>query len=128
MDSIPSPFTIEIDGKPIVKVSDGAEDRTHAKTGTDAAVFTLKDSRLQSDEWILARSLAEDRSLLPKKVLWFKADSDAAVHAVTASQEGDSYRLKFADAGLMATDGEVYADLLGGELYPSRMVVYTDLL
>jgi hypothetical protein len=95
MDSLPSPFTIEIDGSPITKAADGAEDRTQAKTGTDAAVFELKNSRLQCDDWILARSQAEDRSALPKQVMWFKADSDVHIHAVTATQNGDEYQLHF---------------------------------
>jgi hypothetical protein len=95
MDSLPSPFTIEIDGKPVTAVPAGAEDRTQATIGTDAAVFELKNSRLQSDGWILARSRVEDRSALPKMVLWFKADSDLPVHAVTATQDGDEYQLKF---------------------------------
>jgi hypothetical protein len=96
MDSLPSPFTIEIDGNPIAKVDGTAEDRTHAKIGKEAAVFELKNSRLQCDGWILARSKPEDRSFLPKRVMWFKAESDAPVHTVTASQDGDSYQLKFA--------------------------------
>jgi hypothetical protein len=95
MDSLPSSFTIEIDGKPITTVAAGAEDKTQAKTGTDAAVFELKNSRLQSDGWILARSRVEDRSALPKQVLWFQADTDVPIHVVTATQDGDSYQLKF---------------------------------
>jgi hypothetical protein len=95
MDSLPSPFTIEIDGNPITTVAAGAEDRTQAKTGTDAAVFELKNSRLQSDGWILARSRVEDRSALPKQVLWMKADTDVPMHVVTATKYGDSYQLKF---------------------------------
>jgi hypothetical protein len=95
MDSLPSPFTVEIDGNPITTVAAGAEDRTQAKTGTDAAVFELKNSRLQCEDWILARSKVEDRSALPKQVMWFKADSDLPVHAVTAIQNGEEYQLQF---------------------------------
>jgi hypothetical protein len=96
MDSLPAPFTIEINGSPIAKVDANAEDRTPAKTGTEAAVFELKDSRLQCNGHILGRSLVEDRSYLPKQVWWFKADTDMPVHKVTASQDGESYQLKFA--------------------------------
>jgi hypothetical protein len=95
MDSLPSPFTIELDGSPITSVDAGAEDRTQAKTGTGAAVFELKNKRLQCDGWILARSRIEDRSALPKQVMWFKADSDLPVHPVTATKDGDAYQLKF---------------------------------
>lgn len=96
MDSLPAPFTIEINGSPIAKVDANAEDRTHAKTGKEAAVFELKDSRLQCNGHILGRSLVEDRSFLPKQVWWFKADTDMPVQKVTASQDGESYQLKFA--------------------------------
>jgi hypothetical protein len=95
MDSLPSPFTIEIDGSPITTVDTGAEDRTQAKTGIGAAVFYKKKTRLQCDGWILARSRIEDRSALPKQVMWFKADSDLPVHPVTATKDGDEYQLKF---------------------------------
>ncbi|KAL1800400.1 hypothetical protein ACET3X_000742 [Alternaria dauci] len=121
MDSLPAPFTIEINGSPIAKVDANAEDRTHAKTGTEAAVFELKDSRLQSNGHILGRSLVEDRSYLPKRVSWFKADTDMPVRPVTASQDGESYQLKFGSAPLMAEDGGVFADLIGD--HPSTVVV-----
>ncbi|KAF1946862.1 hypothetical protein EJ02DRAFT_450213 [Clathrospora elynae] len=121
MDSLPSPFTVEIDGKPITAASSSDSDRTQAKTGTDAAVFELKDSRLQSNGWILARARSEDRSFLPKQVYWFKEDTDTQVHAVTATKDGDSYQLKFSNAGLMVADGEVFADLLGD--HPSQFVL-----
>jgi hypothetical protein len=94
MDSLPSPFTIEIDGSPITSVA-RAEDRTQAKTGTGAAVFELKNKRLLCDGWILARSRIEDRSALPKQVMWFKVNSDLPVHPVTATKDGDEYQLKF---------------------------------
>ncbi|KAF2271137.1 hypothetical protein CC78DRAFT_538812 [Lojkania enalia] len=117
MQSLDSSFIIEVDGKPIAKVSDNNEDRIQAKTGSEAALFTLKDGRLYSDDWILGRAMMEDRSLLPKPVLWFKssADSQKLVQPVTAHQNGDSYQIKFADACLIAEDGNVFADLQGGE-------------
>ncbi|KAI4928103.1 uncharacterized protein J4E92_005585 [Alternaria infectoria] len=121
MDNLPAPFTIEIDGSPIAKVDGNAEDKTHAKTGTDAAVFELKGSRLQCDGHILGRAMVEDRSFLPKQVWWFKADTDVPVHKVTASQDGDSYQLKFSNAPLMVDDGGVFADLLGDN--PSKVVL-----
>lgn len=96
MDSLPKPFTVEIDGKPINKADANAEDRTHAKVGSEPAVFELKDKRLHCDGYILARSQKEDRSLLPKQVMWFKADTDEPTHDVTAKKEGGDYTLLFA--------------------------------
>lgn len=114
MDSLPVPFSIEIDGKPVAKVADDAQDRSQAKLGSDAAVFHLKDSRLECGEWVLGRNVTEDRSLLPKKVSWYKASNDISklVQPVKASKEGDSYLLDFAStccaevvAGFSRRDG-----------------------
>lgn len=97
MDSLDTPFSIEINGHPIAKVSVDAEDRTQAKTGTEAAIFTLKDKHLQSGDYILGRSVTEDRSFLPKQVLWFKntEENHSKVQPVTAQEKGESYQLKF---------------------------------
>ncbi|OAG08077.1 uncharacterized protein CC84DRAFT_1214617 [Paraphaeosphaeria sporulosa] len=124
MDTLSGPFIIEIDGKPIAKVGSDAEDHVQATTGPDAAVFTLKDRRLQSGDWVLARATVENRSFLPKPVRWFKIGADSEklpVHPVIAHEEGTSYQIKFANAGLITEDGNVLADL-GGEM-PSKVVV-----
>ncbi|KAF2791176.1 hypothetical protein K505DRAFT_327055 [Melanomma pulvis-pyrius CBS 109.77] len=117
MDSLSSSFTIEVNGRPIANVGDGAEDPIQAKTGSEAAVFTLKDGRLQCGDWLLGRSVTEDRSFLPKQVLWFKSnkDSDRRVRPVTASENGGSYQLRFANARLIAEDGNIFADLQEGD-------------
>jgi hypothetical protein len=97
MDHIPSPFTIEINGKPIATVDESAEDRTQAKLGKDAAVFSLKNSRLQCEGWIMGRSVTENRSYGPKKVSWYKAnaENEEQVQHVTAKKEGQAYQLIF---------------------------------
>lgn len=97
MDSLPSPFTIEIDGKPIAQIKDSAEDKTQAILGSEAAVFNLKDGKLVSGQWLLARNLTEDRSLLPKKVAWYKknVENEGIIKPVSAKKEGDSYELFF---------------------------------
>ncbi|KAF2130695.1 hypothetical protein P153DRAFT_336488 [Dothidotthia symphoricarpi CBS 119687] len=117
MDSLSSSFTVEVNGVSIAKVEDNGEDQIQAKTGPEAAVFELKDGRLQCGDWVLGRSLVEDRSMLPKKVSWFKAgaDNEKRIQRVTAHQDGDAYQLKFANACLISEDGQVFADLLGGE-------------
>lgn len=98
MQSLSAPFTIEVNGKSICSVGVSTEDYTQAKVGTDAAIFTLNDSRLQSGEWVLGRNTTEDRSMLPKKIFWFKAGSDIgkAVQPVTAYRNGESYQIRFA--------------------------------
>lgn len=97
MDSLASPFTIEIDGRPIAQVKESAEDKTQAQLGSEAAVFSLKNGKLVSGQWLLARNLTEDRSLLPKKVAWYKknAENEGIIKPVCAKKEGDSYKLLF---------------------------------
>jgi hypothetical protein len=101
MDSLPGPFTIEIDGKPISKVNGPLDEETfggqtckHAKTGSEPAVFELKECRLISDGLVLSRGMVEDRSLMPKRVLWFKADEHPDPHRVIAHKNGNDYLLQ----------------------------------
>jgi hypothetical protein len=97
MDSIPSPFTIKINGKPVTKLDQNAEDPSPSKVGKDAAVFNLKNNRLQSGDWYMGRDLMENRSFGPKKVSWYKAnvENEKRVQPVTAKKEGDAYQLIF---------------------------------
>lgn len=138
MDSIPSPFTIKINGKPVAKLDESAESRTPAMLGKDAAVFSLKNSRLQSGDWIMGRDLMENRSFGPKKVSWYKAnaENEKRVQLITAKKEGEAYQLMFTsmlellshvtrydrcmlklitDGPLMAEDDVVFVDLIGGK-------------
>lgn len=98
MGSLLSPFTIEIDGTPVAKVEETTHRPIQATLGPDAAVFTLKDHRLVCGDWALARNKSEDRSLLPKQVLWFKLgpESDERAQPVSARKEGDEYQIRFA--------------------------------
>ncbi|RII05172.1 hypothetical protein CUC08_Gglean010265 [Alternaria sp. MG1] len=116
MDSIPSTFTIDIGGKPVANVEKDAEDGSQAKLGAVPAIFSLKNSRLQSGDWIMGRNQVENRSYLPKRVSWYKAnaENEKLVQLVTAKKEGESYQLIFKNAKLMVDDeGMVLADLLG---------------
>jgi hypothetical protein len=97
MDSIPSPFVIEINGKTIAKVDEGASDHTQAKLGKDIAIFSLTDNRLRCGGWIMGRDLTENRSYGPKKVSWYRESTknQDRVRLVTAKKEGDAYQLIF---------------------------------
>ncbi|KAF2119063.1 hypothetical protein BDV96DRAFT_596844 [Lophiotrema nucula] len=99
METLKSSFTIEISGTPIAKVDNDAEDRSQAKTGPDAAIFTLQDGRLKSGDWYLGRNKTENRSMLPKPVLWFKVndENEKVVKPVSAEKEGDELKLEFAN-------------------------------
>lgn len=98
MESLGFPFTIEIEGVPIAEVENNDQDLIQATLGANAAVFTLKESRLTCGDWYLARNKSEDRSLLPKQVLWFKAtaDSQGRAQPVTAKKNGEVYQISFA--------------------------------
>ena len=115
MNTLSSPFTVEVNGAPIAKVADDAGDSVHAETGEEAATFTLSDGCLKSGDWILGRPVKEDRSFLPKQVLWFKEGEMPAkmIQPVTAHQEGDSYVVKFGNAPLITEDGKLFADVQG---------------
>jgi hypothetical protein len=99
MDTLPSPFSIEVNGKPIARIGDSASTRTQAKveSGSDAAVFELKNGRLGCGGWLLGRNLTEDRSMLPKQVLWFKMaeEQERTIQPVTAEKDGDTFVLRF---------------------------------
>jgi hypothetical protein len=97
MDSLDSPFTIEINGSPVSNIPDNAGLPVQANVGPDAAVFTLKNGRLQCGDRVLGRALTEDRSMLPKRILWFEGTSCSdKIQPVTAQPEGKSYQLIFA--------------------------------
>lgn len=116
MDSLDAPFTIELNGSPIANVGSNAEDKTQAKCGSDAAVFTLEDGHLKHGEWVLGRNKTENRSMLPKEVYWFKAgeDIDKRVKPVAAHRDGDAIQLRFEGSSLMLEDDKIFTDLLGG--------------
>lgn len=115
MDSLDFPFKIEIDGQAIAQIGSSEQSLTQATVGPDAAVFTLKEGRLTCGDWILARKWVEDRSLAPKQVLWFKVgtESEKQAQPVAAVKKGDNYQIKSSNAGFIASDGKVFAELLG---------------
>jgi hypothetical protein len=114
MDTIDRPFLIELNGKPIVKVVDnGGDERPHARTvGNEPAVFTLRSGELQHEEWLMGRWTVEDRSINPKRVLWFRSGERNAVQPVSAVPEGDSIQLQFRGRPLMAAEDRVFVQLM----------------
>jgi hypothetical protein len=99
MHTLDTAFTIEINGQPIARVAAGSEEPPQATVGTadNAAMFKLKDGVLECDGWMLGRNRTEDRSLLPKKVMWFKTDSEKKdqVHPVAVEKTGEEYKPTF---------------------------------
>lgn len=97
MDSLDFSFKIEVDGKAIAEADEGDQSPTQAVLGDKAAIFSLQNSILKSGNWILARNKTEDRSLLPKKVLWFKLGAGNAdcAQPVSAEKHGSDYQIRF---------------------------------
>jgi hypothetical protein len=100
MDSLPRPFIIEIDGKPIPKANDplsetdyGGPTGEHAKIVSEPAVFELHGHCLICDGLVLSRYPIEDLSLMPKKVYWSKANEYPDHHRIFAEKKGDGYSL-----------------------------------
>ncbi|KAH3970467.1 hypothetical protein HBH98_001380 [Parastagonospora nodorum] len=118
MHTLPTPFTIEINGLPIAPPTAGADSPPQATLGTadNAAKFNLKDGVLECEGWMLGRNKTEDRSLLPKKVVWFRVGETEReqVHpvAVEKSGDGEEYRPMFHGAHLQEQDGSVFANLM----------------
>ncbi|KAF1917786.1 hypothetical protein BDU57DRAFT_514233 [Ampelomyces quisqualis] len=121
MDSFDSPFTIEINGKPIAKVSDRDQSRTQAKVGAagHAAILKLEDGNLSCGGWMLGRNKTEDRSFLPKQVLWFRVDGEGEnkdskeqILPIALEKSGDTYKPIFHGAHLIEEEGTVFASLM----------------
>ncbi|PVH94869.1 hypothetical protein DM02DRAFT_538546 [Periconia macrospinosa] len=117
-------FTIQVGGSSIAAPANSVDEKHQAKAGdSQPAIFSLQNGRLQSGDWVLGRAWAEDRSFGPKMVFWFKAsDCGDQVQPVTAEQEGETLRLSFSSI-LTVEDGNIFADLSGGNCYtPSSRV------
>jgi len=137
MDNLDTPFTIEVNGKPISKAQDDSEEPIPAKVGSEAAVFTLKEGRLVCGDRVLGRNITENRSMLPKPVYWFKESvGKEKVRPITAEEKDGGYSIMFAGmcsrpstcdgvvcsradftigVPLKEADGAVFADLLNGK-------------
>jgi hypothetical protein len=148
MDSLPSTFFIEIDGRPISKFNGTVDDWSGelcklVEGGSEPAVFELRGGRLMSDGHILTRHHIEDLSLMPKRVLWIRPDDRANQHKVVAEKNGDDYSLTISGrvlcssslclllilwvgGTLMARDGIVVADIMRRKLFPSDIWTQTD--
>ncbi|KAJ5827645.1 hypothetical protein N7447_004408 [Penicillium robsamsonii] len=108
------PFIIQVKGRPVTKPEADYESRTQASVGSDPAIFTWIDGRLECGEWFLGRFHIEDRSLIPKAVYWFKKEDtnpNAVQHTMVHDDEG-SYTLRMSGAPLNEHRGKVHAALI----------------
>lgn len=148
MDSLPSTFIIEIDGRSISKFNGPVDERNGqlcklVEGGSEPAVFELREGRLMSDGHLLTRYYIEDLSLMPKRVLWLKPDDRHNQPDVVAQKNGDDYSLTISGrvlcssslclllilwvgGNLMVRDGIVFADVMRRKLFPSDIWTQTD--
>ncbi|KAJ5281874.1 hypothetical protein N7478_007246 [Penicillium angulare] len=114
MTSIEGAFTIKVDGQTVSNAEDNGEGKIQASFGSEPATFTLIDGRLESNGCYLSRALVEDRSLLPKRVYWFRKEEGnaSAIHVVTAKPNGTTCSLLFSGAPLMSSNNLLFADLM----------------
>ncbi|KAB8225725.1 hypothetical protein BDV33DRAFT_198135 [Aspergillus novoparasiticus] len=116
MANLPSSFIITLDGTPIAKNINPDEDQIHAETDhNNPAVFTFNNGLLESDGWYLGRLLIEDRSLLPKRVLWHKKRGEIGedlIQKTSIEDQGGNLVLQNGGTVLTLIDGQVYGDLM----------------
>ncbi|KAE8342102.1 hypothetical protein BDV24DRAFT_162657 [Aspergillus arachidicola] len=116
MATLPSSFIITLDGTPIAKNVNPDEEQIHAETDhNNPAVFTFNNGLLESDGWYLGRFQIEDRSLLPKRVLWHKKGGEVGedlIQKTTIDNEGGQLVLKNGGTVLTLIEGQVYGDLM----------------
>lgn len=90
------PFCILVNGAPVTKPILEGDDTVQASIigSSEAAIFTYDpiNGYLQSNGDYLGRNLIEDRSLLPKKLVW---SSDPRVLLPVNPDENDSGKLRF---------------------------------
>ncbi|KAF9775879.1 hypothetical protein IL306_005987 [Fusarium sp. DS 682] len=119
--SLPGRFMIIVDGKPVTNPQENGEPMIQAQSGDPAAIFELRDGRLLSGDWALGRLNFEDRSMMPKRVLWRRKEEAQELQPVQVEDFGGSPELKFAGAGLAFIDNKLYAPIIENENQPIQI-------
>ncbi|KLP05021.1 uncharacterized protein FFB20_02279 [Fusarium fujikuroi] len=119
--SIPGKFMIIVGGKPVANPRDNGEPMIQAQPGDPAAIFEFRDGRLFSGEWALGRLNYEDRSMMPKRVLWRKREEVNDLQPVQFQEDGGPPELKFSGSGLTFFDNKLYSPIIEGENQPTQI-------
>jgi hypothetical protein len=91
--SLPRRFSISIDGKPVAMPKGDPMERPQAQAvnrGEEPAVFQIENDHLVSGPFVMGRQYMEDRSLMPKRVVWCFKDQMNSMQPVQVEQHGDS--------------------------------------
>ncbi|KAJ5248746.1 hypothetical protein N7468_000197 [Penicillium chermesinum] len=110
------PFYILVKGAPITKpiLEDNNPVQASLIASPERAIFTYNASsnHLECEGLYLGRNLVEDRSLLPKKVVWSR-DPERLLPVKT--DENDPGKLRFSGGLLTVMNGQLFASLMGEE-------------
>ncbi|KAI3579223.1 hypothetical protein IWW34DRAFT_912827 [Fusarium oxysporum f. sp. albedinis] len=108
---------------PVANPQDNGEPMIQAQPGDPAAIFELRDGRLFSGEWALGRLNFEDRSMMPKRVLWRKREAVEELQPVQVQDFGGPPELKFSviGAGLAFIENKLFAPIIEGENQPVQI-------
>ncbi|RGP69193.1 hypothetical protein FLONG3_7829 [Fusarium longipes] len=118
-DILPRRFSISIDGQPIAMPT-SVPDRTQAQPvgpgGFQPAVFEVWNEHLVAGPFVMGRVFAEDRSLMPKRVVWCERDDVNQVQPVQVQMGEDGPQIKLSGGGMAFHEGRLVSPLLPGQL------------
>lgn len=95
--SLPRRFSITIDGMPVAMPKSDPQERPQAepaRNGERPAVFEIVENHLVCGELVMGRSFIEDRSLMPKRVIWSPVQEMNQIQPIRVEQGEDGPELR----------------------------------
>jgi hypothetical protein len=107
-DALPRRFSITIDGTPVAMPHTSPDERPQAEAvgrgGNRPAIFEIENEHLVSGPLVMGRSSMEDRSLMPKRVIWCSKDDMYEVQPVRVEMNENGPQIKLRGMRLLLTD------------------------
>ncbi|KAM0231669.1 hypothetical protein ACHAP5_010985 [Fusarium lateritium] len=124
--SLPSRFTIFVDGRPVVSPESQASEEEYFQaqaggptSGPPPAVFQVQPSynglQLVSGEYALGRYQVEDLSLMPKRVGWCKRHQAQMLQPIQVQDGNTGPELSFSGAKLAIINDLLFTPLIDHE-------------
>ncbi|KAJ4002634.1 hypothetical protein NW752_002545 [Fusarium irregulare] len=113
--SLPRRFSITIDGMPVAMPKSDPRERPQAepaRNGERPAVFEIVENHLVCGELVMGRSFMEDRSLMPKRVIWSPIQEMNQIQPIRVEQGEDGPELRLQDGKLAYLDGRLFSPIL----------------
>ncbi|GKU05499.1 hypothetical protein FLAG1_08615 [Fusarium langsethiae] len=125
--SFPRRFSITIDGKPVGMPRQNPAELTQAHAcdmGDRPAVFEIEDEHLVSGPFVMGRHNMEDRSLMPKRVVWCTRNQMHQVQPVRIEDRGKGPELSL-NGGRLAyiNNGELVSPLIPDMMQDQRVEI-----